>query len=236
MLLALPAIIAILLRWLRTEPVNLPDLEIGMVFMLLPHVLAPLAALLYASGMIQDEIEEQTLTYLLIRPLPKRGIYLIKLIATLLVTTLLVCFYVPVTQIAVYWGAANFWTQLSPTRALETCSLFALALLGYCSVFGFISLLTRRSLVAGVAYIFLFEGLLANWDFVSRKLTIMYYFRLLALRWLHVVEKEWSIDLKTSPSAGDAVLTLVAASLVIVVISTLIFSQREFRMKTPEGS
>ena len=30
------------------------------------------AALLFASGMVQDDVEEQTLTYLLIRPVPER--------------------------------------------------------------------------------------------------------------------------------------------------------------------
>ena len=53
-----------------------------MLFMLMPHTLVPLTALLYATGMIHDEIEEQTLTYLLVRPLPKWGIYLTKLLAT----------------------------------------------------------------------------------------------------------------------------------------------------------
>src|SRR5438876_5225882 len=38
---------------------------------MIPHAMAPLAALLYASGMIQGEVEDQTLTYLLIRSFSK---------------------------------------------------------------------------------------------------------------------------------------------------------------------
>jgi ABC-2 type transport system permease protein len=233
-LLALPSAIAVILRW--SEPTHLSAFETGLVFMLLPHALAPLTALLYASGMIQDEIEEQTLTYLLVRPLPKPAIYLIKLLATLLVTIVLVCFFVLVAQVTIYWGAADFWTQLSPARALQTAAIFALSMLAYCSLFGLISLWTRRSLVAGVAYIFVFEGILANIDLMFRKMTIMYYFRVLVERWLHVSEQNWAIDLSKAPSAGDCIWTLVVASLVIIALSTLTFSQREFRMKTPEGS
>ncbi len=46
---------------------------------MIPQALVPITALVFASGMISDEVEEQTLTYLLIRPVPKSVIYLVKL-------------------------------------------------------------------------------------------------------------------------------------------------------------
>ena len=49
------------------------NLQFALIFNLIPHALAPLAALLYATGIIQDEVEEQTLTYLLLRPLAAMG-------------------------------------------------------------------------------------------------------------------------------------------------------------------
>src|SRR5712692_1140186 len=106
-LLALPSLIAILIR--STDPtVKLQELEFGLVFLLMPHALVPLTALLYASGMIQDEIEEQTLTYLLIRPLPKWSIYVAKLLATLLVTAPLTGLFTGLTYAVVYWGTPEF--------------------------------------------------------------------------------------------------------------------------------
>ena len=57
----------------------------------------PLAALLYAAGIIQDEVEEQTLTYLLLRPLPRWALYLVKLLATLLVTSVLTAVFTAAT-------------------------------------------------------------------------------------------------------------------------------------------
>ena len=50
-------------------------LEFMLVMMFIPQALLPLVALLYASGIIQDEQEEQTITYLLVRPIPKWAIY-----------------------------------------------------------------------------------------------------------------------------------------------------------------
>jgi ABC-2 type transport system permease protein len=187
-LFTLPSLIAILVRSFNRNPdVRLPSiLEFGLILSFIPHLLVPLAALLYASGMIQDEIEEQTLTYLLIRPLPKWAIYGVKFLATLLITVTLAGVFILITYIAVFWGTAEFWEKIFPVRALKVAALAALTLVGYCPLFGWISLLFRRSLAAGVASIFLFEGLLANIDFAVRPITMMYYFRVLAERRLPV--------------------------------------------------
>jgi hypothetical protein len=113
----------------------------------------------------------------------------------------------------------------------------ALAQVGYCAWFGVLGLSMRRSLIVGIGYIVAFEGLLANFETVARRLTVMYYFRVLVLRWLDApLGKEWSIDLTTAPSAGDCVLTLLGASAVFVLIGALTMTRREFRMKTPEGT
>src|SRR5262249_24202946 len=52
-------------------------------------------------------------------------------------------------------------------------------LVGYVALFGGLALLTRRSLLAGVAYIALIEGVLGNIDLLLRKLTVVYHFRVL---------------------------------------------------------
>src|SRR5438552_14315964 len=85
LLFALAAGLPVLIRSLAPPLPELPaKLELVLVFYLIPHALVPLTALLYAAGMIQDEIEEQTLTYLLMRPLPRWALYVTKYLATLL--------------------------------------------------------------------------------------------------------------------------------------------------------
>src|SRR3954464_12012666 len=69
----LPCALAVILRSFTPAPPDL--LEFALVFNLLPHGLAPLTALLYGAGIISDEVEEQTLTYLLLRSVPRRAIY-----------------------------------------------------------------------------------------------------------------------------------------------------------------
>jgi ABC-2 type transport system permease protein len=237
LLFALPSVLAAVVNLTSHVAPPAAGLEFAFVFNLIPHALVPLAALLYAAGIIQDEVEEQTLTYLLLRPLPRWALYLVKLLATLLLTCTLTAVFTALTFATIALTASEPATAGLVGRALETAGLMALAQVGYCGLFGLLGLVTRRSLLAGVAYIVIIEGLLASFDTVIRRLTVMYYFRVLALRWLEPASaKDWSIDLATAPEAMTCVLTLLGVGLVSSIVAAIFFAAREFRMKTPEGN
>jgi ABC-2 type transport system permease protein len=234
-LFLLPAAVALAARYVNPD-LGAEHLEVALVLTLIPHALVPLAALLYASGMIQDELEDQTLTYLLIRPLPRWTMYTTKLAATILATSLLADFFCLVTYAAIFVGPGGEVSGAIALRALKSAGLLALALVAYCSLFGFLSLLTRRSFVVGVAYVILLEVLVANIPFLARRLTVIYYFRVLAERWLPIRVNAWAIDLPSAPSARESILCVAGASLVMTAAAAFWFTVREFRVKTPEGS
>jgi ABC-2 type transport system permease protein len=242
LLYTLPCALVILLRSLPHPP-STDALEYSLVFNLLPHGLAPLTALLYAAGMIQDEVEEQTLTYLLLRTMPRWALYVTKFLATVCVTTVLIAIATLVLYVTIYWGTPELWAEVMPTRAFRTVGILALAQVGYCALFGFLGLFARRSLIAGVVYIVSVEGLLANLDFVVRSLTIVHYVRILFLRWLDLpdtilrrVLREWHLDLEKAPSAERCVLILGASALLVLALTAQWFARREFHVKTPDGS
>jgi ABC-2 type transport system permease protein len=247
LLFLLPVVLAAALKlvpYLQTPPAGTvvesppPEIpEFALVFNLIPHVLAPLTALLCAAGIVQDEVEEQTLTYLLLRPLPRWALYATRLAAAWLTTTVLTVLFTTLTLTVIYWNTPELWGDVLPRRAATVAALMALAQAGYCSLFGLIGLLTRRSLLTGLAYIIVFEGLLANFDAVVRRLTVMYYFRVLSLHWLAPSgSQKWSIDLATAPSAERCLLALLAVSVLLVCLGAAVMRRREFRMKTAEGT
>lgn len=211
--------------------------EFVLVYNLIPQALVPLAALVYSSGMIQDEVEEQTITYLLIRPLPRWAIYVGKLAATVVVTTGLTAVFTALTFLEIGWGQADYWASGGLVRLLKTIVLFAVSLKAYDALFGLLSLLMRRAILVGVGYIILLEGVVANIDFVIRKGTVMYYFRVLSERWIDVGHTDkYNIDLETAPSLPECLQILGIATLVAVVLAAILMTVREFRVKTPEGS
>jgi ABC-2 type transport system permease protein len=239
LLFLVPCALAVVLRNLA-RPAPADALEFVLVFILLPNGLAPLTALLYAAGVVSDEVEEQTLTYLLVRTVPRWLLYLTKLLATLCVTTVLVAVGVIALYAAIYAGTPGFWDEVLP-RAGRAVAVMALAQVGYCALFGFLGLFTRRSLLAGIAYIVAVEGVIANMDFVGRTLTVVYYVRTLTLRWLDLPAVQWPRaqgawgmeDLDKLPSAGECVLTVLVVGAAVSVLSALWFARTEFRVKTP---
>ena len=239
LLYLLPCALAVLLRNLA-EPAPADAVEFALVFTLLPHGLAPLTALLYAAGVVADEVEEQTLTYLLLRSIPRWELYLTKLLATLCVTTVLTSAAVAGLYGAIYAGTPGFWDEAVP-RAAKVIAITALAQVGYCALFGFLGLATKRSLIAGIAFIVAVEGILANIDFIGRMLTVVYYVRTITIRWLDLPQEQvrrcqdvWGMsDLNELPSSGVCALTLLVFGAAVAVLSALLFARSEFHVKTP---
>jgi ABC-2 type transport system permease protein len=235
LLFTLPIMIAVLGR--RYDPgYKADEVENVLVFGMIFQALVPLTALLFASGMVQDDIEEQTLTYFLIRPVPRWTIYFAKLMATFLVAVARAIFFTTATLIVIHWGEEDLWKTVVIGRAPLIAALLALCLSAYVAIFGGLSLWVRRTLVIGAIYIVVFEGVLANIDFVVRSATVMYYVRVLSVRWLDLPGADWSIDLETAPTVSTCLITLLSATGIIAILGAWSFSAREFRVKTPEGS
>ncbi|MFO0846120.1 MAG: ABC transporter permease [Gemmataceae bacterium] len=250
-LFLLPAVLAGVVR--ATAPDATPAmLEFLLVFMFVPQALLPLVALLYGSGIVQDEQEEQTLTYLLIRPIPRWAIYVVKVLATVTTTAALTAVFTALTYAAIYAGTEAAWGDVLP-RCARAVGIHALAVVTYCCLFGVMSLFTRRTLILGFLYAAFFEGLLANLPFSVRLLTVIYYARLIAYRSMDFVTtgpmgnkvnlaaEAWQLDVKADPSLLDhpslrtCLTVLLAVSVVCTALGAYLCSRREFHVKTPEG-
>jgi ABC-2 type transport system permease protein len=245
----LPAGLALLVRY-TAHDVPYTALEFMLVFMLIPQALLPLVALIYASGVIQDEQEEQTFTYLLIRPIPKWAIYVVKLLATSTVAVVLTGAFTSLTYAVIYAGTDWHGPNVL-VRCLTASSVHASAVIVYCCLFGLMSLMARRILIFGILYIAIFEGLFANLPFGIRWLSVIYYTRLIAYRVLpfvvstpfgkeDVAAEAWQLDIRSDPKLlehpqfGTCIIVLAVASLVFTALAAYICSRREFYVKTAE--
>jgi ABC-2 type transport system permease protein len=251
-LFLLPALLAGLVR--ATVPKESPALtEFVFVFMFIPQALLPLVALLYGSGIVKDELEDQTFTYLLIRPIPRWAIYLVKVLATLTTTVVLTTIFTSLTYATIYVGVDAGGENI-PLRCLKAIGVHALAVATYCCLFGLMSLLTRWTLVLGILYTAFFEGFLANMPFSVRLLTVLYYSRLIAYRSMsflvtgprgnkeNIAADAWQLDVRADPlllehpQMGTCLIVMLGASLIFMVWGAYLCSRREFHVKTPEGS
>jgi ABC-2 type transport system permease protein len=249
LLFLLPPGLAILLRTLARK-VPSDALEFLIVYMLIPQALLPLLGLVYASGVVQDEQEEQTITYLLIRPIPKWAMYVVKLLATLTTTVGLAALFTVLTYAAIYVGAGSEEPNVQ-LRCLQSVGIHSLAVSAYCCLFGLMSLVTKRTLMVGIVYIVAIEGVLANLPFGIRLVTVIYYARIIAFRTLDFVVEHhgrqeniaadaWQLDIQKDPKLlehpelSTSIMILAIASLVCVLLAAFRVSRKEFYVKTPE--
>lgn len=240
-LFLLPSLILLLARS-QGETGRPENADFFLMLNLLPNAIVPFSALLFSSGLIQDEVEEQTLTYLIVRPLPRWMIYVTKLLAAIAVTCVVAGVCTVINESVIHWGEADSG-PLVARRAGILAGLYSMILCTYCAVFGFLGLVFRKSLPYGVIYIVVFEGLFANIDFVVRKATVMNSFRNLVLNLYEATESErhgmlriWSIQGSGVPRVEESLATLGNSALVMIALGAAIFSLREFRMKTPEAT
>ena len=251
LLALLPAIIALITR--GTDPFASPAaMEFGLIFMLIPQGLLPLLALVYASGVMQDEQEDQTLTYLFIRPIPKWLIYLVKLAAAVTAAETLSVMSIALTYAAIFHGVHGTDGKAAQIFAscLIACAIHGLAVLAYCGIFGFMGMVTRRVLVVGILYIALFEGLFANIPFNLRIVTVIYYARLLIYRLLpfrgrlgsgvhSTAARTWNLvirgdrHLKAYPHNWLCITMLLSTCIIAALLAAFICNNREFYVKTP---
>ena len=247
LLLVLPALIALLSRM---AGVAIPprSLEFNLVFMFIPQGLLPLLALVYASGILQDEQEEQTITYILMRPISRWVVYISRLAAAVTAALGLTLFSVVLTYLAIFAGTGVHGVA---GRCLAACAVHGLAVVTYCGLFGLMGLLTRRVLIVGIVYIAMVEGLLANIPFTIRMITVIYYARLIAYRLLpfsvntgyrihDLAAETWQFNvlndpkLKLYPSSWVCVAVLLSAAVAFSAAAAWVCTGREFYVKTPE--
>ncbi|HEX3600335.1 MAG TPA: ABC transporter permease [Lacipirellulaceae bacterium] len=250
-LFMLPAGLAILIRWHSNGTSPSLFLDFVLSWILTPQALLPLIALLYASGVIQDEQEDQTITYLLVRPLPKSLLYIVKMMATWTTTVALVILLTVLTFCAIYVRGDIAMADVV-SRCVKTASIHSLAVVTYSSIFGLLALITKRSLVVGIVYTVAVEGVLANLPFSVRMATVVYYSRIMAYRSLDfvvswprgrkndVAAEAWFLDvvkdptLTEHPQLSTCIWFLIIVSLVCTAIAASLCTQREFHVKTPE--
>lgn len=217
------------------------QVEFFAVLVYYSSVVAPLTILLLASGMIRDEQENQTLTYLFICPIPRWALYLSKLVAAILVAWLITALSMGLVLFTLWYGSNVHTPHSWVTRWIALLPSTALLIAANGGLFGLISVLLRPSLIIGVIYIALFEGFLANYEFILRKFTSVHYFQCLVCNWIgeqyqEVKAIEWSIMKNVRPETQECVIVLLSIFLVSTLLAMYFFTTREFRMKTPEGN
>ena len=131
--------------------------------------LLPLTALVFGTAALGAEIEDGTAVYLLAKPVPRSRIILGKLLAAWAVTT------VTVLASGLVAGAIGLSGEPGDGLLLGFGVALILGAFVYCALFVMLSVATSRALIAGLAYVFIWEGLINGLFAGTRLLSVRHY-------------------------------------------------------------
>jgi ABC-2 type transport system permease protein len=170
----------------------------------------PLTALMFGVSALGDELEDGTAVYLLTKPLQRWQVLLPKVVAPWLLTSAFVF------TAAVVSGFIALGEFSALTWGFAVASV--IGALAYSAVFVLLSVLTTRALVAGLIYVFIWEGALTGIFEGLRNLSIRHYTLGIA---------EWLAD--TAPATFDASLSGTTALILaaVVTVAAAFFANRK---------
>jgi ABC-2 type transport system permease protein len=132
-------------------------LVIQLFVQLVLPILLPLTALIFATSALGGEVEDRTLVYLILKPISRLTVIVAKLLASALITTVLVEISLAATYLLGTQGdgtAQNFGAIM--LAGFVGC-------LAYSSLFLLLGLwLPRRGLLVGFLYVLIWEGVLSQ--------------------------------------------------------------------------
>jgi len=181
-------------------------------------VVLPLTALLLGTSALGDEFEDGTAVYLLTKPIPRWQILLPKLAAAWVITAVIVGVSTVVSGIVATGGGSS----IIPGFALA----MLIGALAYCSVFVLLSVSTTRALIAGLVYVFLWEGAVTSIFEGARYLSIRHYTEGLGG---YLADTE---PIVFNPTVGG--VTAAVLSVIVVVGATYLANRRLERTEVRE--
>jgi len=168
----------------------------------------PVIALLLGTSAFSAEADDGTLLYLVTTTTPRWWITFVRVAFASVGTALLSAFAV--------WGTGKIATGMSDPQGVTRAFALATAFGGasYAALFTALSLMTRRSLVAGLVYVLIWEGILSTTFPAIHYLSVRQWMLVVANRLLHVADKVVIPGPSVAVSLSGAAIVFVLAVLV----------------------
>jgi ABC-2 type transport system permease protein len=231
LLASLPPALAALFAVLRRVPtlhINATGFDFfsQMMVTFYLHFLLVLIALFYATALIHSEVEEKTITYLLVRPVPKAHLVFAKYLtylmaaAAILVPSILLTFGI----LEVSDGASGFMGHFR--YLLWDLGVMALGAMAYGAVFVFLGAWLKRPVMVGLFFAVVWEWAITYVPGYFGKLTILHY--LLSIFPHSTVQRGVQALFGSTTSRPVAILVLLAIATVFLGLAMETFRRSEY--------
>ncbi len=203
-------------------------------------LLLPLVAVFIGTAVIADEVEDRTLPYLLVRPVPRASIVLAKMLAGFITLGVILVIALSLTWLVLVAdeGSGGWGNNFSILFAGQVVVL--LGLLVYLPFFTVLGGLLKRPVLAGLLFIFGWERLVSALPGNIRFLSIAHYLNVL----YPSVEQTGGQDIRTAIFGAmlqqreisdlGTLLILLGIAAVFTVLAALLPGWKEYRLDQGE--
>ena len=153
LLALLPVALTLILRLTSSgEGGDTQDFVNGIVNALIVGVVLPIVTMALATSAFGNDLEDRTLSFVMLMPIARWKIALSKMAASMLVAA----------PFAVISGAVSILIGLNGdiNSALAVCAGLVIGVAAYAAVFTWAGLITTRALAFAIVYVFLWEGVM----------------------------------------------------------------------------
>jgi ABC-type transport system involved in multi-copper enzyme maturation permease subunit len=232
-----PVILAIIVRVL--EAFGLPALRLNgqrvggmgifgvMIWVLFLRFIVPVLGVFYGTALMADEVEDKTITYLFIRPVPRGAVLMGKYLAYVVCTTLVV---LPSVMLVYFLLVRVADVPATFGQLLVDLGLLGLGLVAYGAVFAFVGAFFRRPLVIGLVFIIGWEQTAMALPGYLRRFTVAYYVQALVP---HAMPSEGVVGLlqsvfRDTPSPAVSLSWLAVFTAVFLYLAMRAVERREY--------
>jgi len=192
-----------------------------MIWYLYLRFIVPILGVFYGTSLIADEVDDKTITYLFVRPIPRGAVLLGKYLAYLACTVLIVLPSVLLVYFLIVPIGGGSIAATFPDL-LKDLGLLALGLCVYGALFAFIGAQLRRPLLFGLFFAFGWEVATLSLPGYLKRFTVAYYLQTLVP---HAMPQDsavsflqaWFAESLPAPVAIGALLAMLAGFLLLAV-------------------
>ena len=200
------------------------------IWVLYLRFIVPILGVFYGTSLMADEVEDKTITYLFVRPIPRGAVLLGKYLAYLACTVFVVLPSVMLVYLLI--------VPLQDSRALggafidllKDLVLLALGLVTYGAVFAFVGAKLKRPLLIGLIFVLGWEQAVLAFPGYMKRFTVMYYLQGLVP---HAMPGDGVVSLlqgvfRESPTLAGSLVALCAIAGASLALAVWVVERREY--------
>jgi ABC-2 type transport system permease protein len=146
----------------------------GMIWLLYLRFIVPVLGIFYGTALIADEVDDKTITYLFVRPIPRSAVLVGKYLAYLITTVFVVLPSVVILYLLVVPLGHGALAESFPAL-VKDLGLLGVGLASYGALFALIGAFFKYPLVTGLVFAFGWEQIALMLPGYLRRLTLAYY-------------------------------------------------------------